>query len=171
MKKRYDEEIAERILALISDGKTLRGACEQLDLPRRTVRDWTVTIPTFGAAMQEARRQQLEVIADEIITISDEVEGCQDNAVVQAARLRCDNRRWLLSKLYPERYGERVAISGTDGRDLLPANPEAAIPRLLQVLAVLLPNSNNSELYELARTMASKLKAVEGPKGNGEATD
>ena len=59
-------------------------------------------------------------------------------------------------------------VTGRDGRDLL-ASPEAQIPKLMAILAVLLPDSGNSELHGLATAMAGKLKELEGPgkAGNG----
>jgi hypothetical protein len=71
----------------------------------------------------------------------------------------------LLSKLKPATYGEKVELTGKDGRDLL-ASPEAQIPRLMAILAILLPQAGNSELHEMATQMAGKLKQLEG-SGNG----
>lgn len=51
---------------------------------------------------------------------------------VQRSKLRSDNRKWLLSKLRPDRYGERIAHTGADGKDLLPAPQDSQ--RLAAVL-------------------------------------
>jgi hypothetical protein len=48
------------------------------------------------------------------IEISDESPG-MDMAGVAAAKLRTDNRKWILSKLHPEIYGDRLQISGNTG--------------------------------------------------------
>ena len=50
-------------------------------------------------------------MADELVEISDAdctVDGKPDNALVQQARLRVDTRKWLLSKMLPKRYVDRV---------------------------------------------------------------
>lgn len=52
---------------------------------------------------------------------------------VQRSRLRVDSRKWLLSKLHPSQYGERTAITGANGRDLIP-DPAAADARILELL-------------------------------------
>jgi hypothetical protein len=122
-----------------------------------------------------ARRDGYEHWADEILEISDHVLGSENPAEVQAARLAVDSRKWLLAKLHPEKYGDRVELTGKDGRDLLPASPEASIPRLMTVLAVLLPQMANNELHNLATTMAAKLgspslPAIEmEPNGDGRS--
>jgi hypothetical protein len=46
--------------------------------------------------------------ADEIVTLADEPVAPNDNAAVQRARLRVDTRKWLMSKLAPRKYGDRV---------------------------------------------------------------
>jgi hypothetical protein len=168
----YDEGIGEQLIELIAGGISggLQGACQKLDIPRSTVRSWGTSVPAFGAKLAQARLDGCDVIADQIIQIADEVEGCTDNAQVSAAKLRVDARRWILSKLRPEQYGDRVEISGNNGRDLL-ASHEANIPRLLQVLSILLPGTSNSELFTLATQMSQKLRALEGPKANGEDQD
>lgn len=72
----------------------------------------------------------LEHWSDEVIDISD--DGSNDwmernhgedkqstwtinGEHVQRSRLRVDTRKWLLSKLKPERYGDRVEHSGPQG--------------------------------------------------------
>ena len=54
--------------------------------------------------------------------------------MVQHARLRSENRRWLLSKLAPKKYGDKIVqeITGDDGGALITRIelvPVAARPR------------------------------------------
>jgi hypothetical protein len=165
----WSEDLGSAICELVADGLSLRAACERLRVPRSTLRLWERK-PEFGAALAIARRHGYAVWADEILTIGDAIEGCTDGAQVQAARTRIDSRKWLLSKLHPEQYGEKVELTGKDGRDLL-ASPEAQIPKLMAILAVLLPGTGNSELHALASTMAGKLRELKGPRTNGADED
>ncbi len=54
--------------------------------------------------------------------IADDVDFASEsgNAAVQAARLRVDTRKWLLSKLLPKKYGDRIEnrLSGPEGEPL-----------------------------------------------------
>jgi hypothetical protein len=60
-------------------------------------------------------------MAEEILEIADNVGGDMmtladgreviDNAVVQRDRLRVDARKWLLAKLQPKKYGEKIDIT------------------------------------------------------------
>jgi hypothetical protein len=66
-----------------------------------------------------ARSDMIDKIADDIIKIADEEmiptgEGKVDNAMVQKQRLRVDTRKWLLSKLAPKKYGDKLELTGDD---------------------------------------------------------
>jgi Bacteriophage Sf6, terminase small subunit-like len=168
--RQFDPGKAAEILELIAEqGLGLKAACERVGIPRRSVREWATVVPEFGKALQLARLEGYEHWSDEILEIADSVRASDSPAAVNAARLAVDSRKWLLSKLRPEQYGERVELTGAGGKDLIAA-PEVQIPRLMQVLAVLLPGTGNSELHQLASTMAGKLKELEGPR-NGRAED
>ena len=61
----------------------------------------------------------IDAIADDIMTITDEeldpLEGGKiDNAMVQKQRLRVDTRKWLLSKMAPKKYGDKLELSGNE---------------------------------------------------------
>jgi hypothetical protein len=75
----WSEELGSAICELVADGLSLRAACEPLKVPRSTLRLWERK-PDFGAALAIARRHGHEVWADEILTIGDEIAGCEDNA-------------------------------------------------------------------------------------------
>ena len=80
-----------------------------------TLMQWLRKNGDFAAMYRQAKEDQADTLADQIIAIADEVAGETDNAKVQAARLRVDARKWTASKLKPKAYGERVeaAISGS----------------------------------------------------------
>jgi hypothetical protein len=71
-----------------------------------------------------ATEMRADVMADEILLISDNIgsdiitlpDGREvvDHAVVQRDRLRVDSRKWLLAKLQPKKYGEKVDITSGD---------------------------------------------------------
>lgn len=77
-----------------------------------------------------ACEMRAEVIADEAIEISDNrgndliilKDGREvvDNAVIQRDRLRVDTRKWLLAKLHPKKYGDKISteLTGAGGKDL-----------------------------------------------------
>lgn len=127
-----DKALQLEICARISAGETLTKVCKDSKMPaRQTVTSYLVTrdaeIDGFGALYRCARESLLDVYADEIITISDDGttdyiiktgrNGHEYEAVdqdhIQRSRLRVDSRKWLLSKLRPEQYGDRMIAEQT----------------------------------------------------------
>ncbi len=84
----------------------------------------------FSTQYARARDIGLDVMADEILEISDdgsndwmerldkdgEATGLQLNREhVQRSRLRVDTRKWILGKLAPKRYGDKLQHTGDGG--------------------------------------------------------
>ena len=129
---RYTEAIAADICRRLASGESLRAICrDEAFPPESTVRGWVVD-DHKGFAAQYARSRDigLDVMADEIVEISDDgsndwmerqgenSEGWMLNGEhVQRSRLRVDTRKWILSKVAAKKYGERVNLehSGKNG--------------------------------------------------------
>lgn len=73
----------------------------------KSVMLWLNDDLVFLQQYRNARDLQSDYFLDEQIEIADGVEGETENAVVSAAKLRCDARRWAASKLNPKKYGDR----------------------------------------------------------------
>ena len=110
----YSPALAAEIFDRMAEGVGLNEICRDANMPPvRTVRRWVIEDREgFATLYARAREAQAEHWACEIITLSDEVKDCTDNAVVQAARLRVDSRKWIASKVLPRQYGDRLAVGG-----------------------------------------------------------
>ena len=79
-----------------------------------------------------ARQVGYSALADEIIAISDAdytgPDGHADHALVAQARLRCDSRRWLLAKVLPKQYGDKVEVVGDANAPILTRIELVAVP-------------------------------------------
>jgi hypothetical protein len=142
----YSRELADQMLELMADGCTLNEICRAEGMPSpKAVRNWAIdNIDGFGPRYARARAALIDYWADEIVTISDDgtndyVERQnKDGDTVRAidhdniarSRLRVDSRKWLLSKLRPEQYGDKVELNGnlrvTPHEDRLKALEDAA---------------------------------------------
>ena len=120
---RYTPELAAEICQRLAGGETLRAICRDPHMPAESsVREWvTDNRDGFAEPYRRARDLQLEHWADAIIDIGDDgsndwMERNETNNAgwrlngehVQRSRLRCDNLKWLLSKLRPDKYGDRL---------------------------------------------------------------
>lgn len=144
----YSREVMDRIYARMAGGESIKDICDSADMPNaRTVREWIVKYPDEGPQYARARDLQAEAMADEILKISDDSTGDTytviengrevtkvDQENINRSRLRVDSRKWLLSKMSPRKYGDRVEVehSGTVNTgmtvtvNVIPAKPEPA---------------------------------------------
>lgn len=118
--RKYDrEKVCADIFADMRNGLSALKACKKNGLPQSCLNDWLNQDPQLAAEYARAREELHDFIAGEILQIADQPppltpDGKVDNGAVQAMRLQVDTRKWLLSKLAPKRYGERVALAADD---------------------------------------------------------
>jgi hypothetical protein len=127
----YSKEIAVAICEQLAEGKSLRKICAQEGYPHEsTVRMW-VRDDYEGFSTQYARAREIgyELLADEILEISDDSSGdvritedgreILDSERVARSRLRVDSRKWMLSKMLPKIYGEKLELASDPKNPLL----------------------------------------------------
>lgn len=121
----YTPAIAERICEQIATTTlSLRRICEaDPTLPSsETVRRWLYhDVGGFRALYAHAKEQQQELQEDELLDIAD--DGSNDIYVddegrprvdhdhIQRSKLRIETRKWLMAKLKPKKYGEKVDVN------------------------------------------------------------
>jgi len=119
----YTPDIAKRICAELADGVSLRAVCKADDMPSEaTVRAWALDdVEGFSAHYTRARELGYERLADDILEISDDGSNDTyvdqdgnprtDQDVIARSRLRVDSRKWMLAKMLPKRYGDKLDLS------------------------------------------------------------
>jgi hypothetical protein len=102
----YTRELADEICRRISEGESLRSICRDPDIPvsEGAVRAWSrEDRDGFAVRFRIARDLQLDGWSDLIVDLADRQDlDPRDRAI------RIDTRKWLMSKLAPKRYGERL---------------------------------------------------------------
>jgi hypothetical protein len=155
--RRSRESIMADVCDLLSAGGSLQGACRQIeDAKFQTILDWVEKYPELAVHYAQARARGYQLLADEIITISDEAEVAAnykgedvtlqlDATAIARNRLRVDTRKWMLSKMLPKVYGEKLTteITGSGGGPVT-------------IAAVDLKNLSDSELANM-QAMLSKI--------------
>lgn len=115
----FTQETADAICERMAEGESLRSICSDEAMPARTtVRRWLDENEDFRSRYARARDERTDHFADEILEISDE----GDDEDVQSRRLQVDTRKWLMARMAPKKYGDKVAVeaSGPDGAPLVP---------------------------------------------------
>ena len=111
----YSEKLVDKMLEEIASGRSVIGLCrdEEWTPNAETWYRWLYKIEGLSNRYAQAKSVQSEREADIILDIADNAT----NQDYQVARLRVDARKWIASKLLPNKYGERTQIdhSSTDG--------------------------------------------------------
>nr|WP_134952469.1 hypothetical protein [Sinorhizobium meliloti] len=84
----------------------------------------------------------MEALGDEILQIADSQEGdiiktedgreIVNHDAIQRAKLRVDTRKWIMSKIAPKKYGDRLDLNHSGSIDSL--SDDAIDARLLKLL-------------------------------------
>jgi hypothetical protein len=132
----FNKAVSRSICDLIGDGSSLNSACAQLGIPRRTVRGWLVKYEDFSREVTAAQQMAWDSLAEEIVDIVDAADGSSQSEVTKA-RAQADMRRWLLSKVRPAQYGDRVQLAGDPESPLIPPEQVDTTKLSLMILAIL----------------------------------
>jgi hypothetical protein len=119
----FNQDKADAVCILLEEGQSLRKAAESQGESARTILNWTKQNPNFFTQYTRAREIGYLNLADEIVEISDEADisakyNGEDVVLELSAgtvarnRLRIDTRKWLLAKMLPKIYGEKLELSG-----------------------------------------------------------
>lgn len=118
-----EEEKKEKFDLIIRDievlGKSLRQSLEGL-LSSETFYKWISEDEELSKRYARACENRQDALFDEILEIADNdnpdlsiVDGnvVVDGQAVQRSKLRIDARKWMLAKMNPKKYGERVDVN------------------------------------------------------------
>jgi|1186.fasta_scaffold64008_4 hypothetical protein len=125
----YSPELVALICARMAEGESLRSVCRDDAMPAlSTVFRWLGDHKEFQEQYARARQARASAMEEEILSISDddsdykitnpETGNTRVNAeFVARSRLKVDTRKWLMARMAPKVYGDKVAqeISGPDG--------------------------------------------------------
>lgn len=120
----FSAELGAEICSRIGSGESLRAICRDDGMPSEaTVRGWVIdgVGDEFAAQYKRARDLLAFGWAEQLIEIADDRANDtykDENGVVRVdheaiarSRLRVDTRKWLLSKVLPKLYGDRITAN------------------------------------------------------------
>lgn len=119
---KFTQELADTICSRIAEGESLRSICRGDTVPHiGTILRWVAENSVFREQYEVAMAQRAESMFEEILEIADETKrdtiatenGEKPNAEwISRSRLRVDARKWMLSKMLPKKYGDKMALVG-----------------------------------------------------------
>jgi hypothetical protein len=120
----YTAVLADWILDQLGDGRTLADVCRDPGMPARaTVQLWVnQDREGFNERYKTARDSGYHAMAEQMIDIADDArgdwvvlhkpDGTTETLInpqhIHRCKLRINTRRWLLSKVLPRHYGDRL---------------------------------------------------------------
>lgn len=139
----FSQEMAAQICGRIAAGESLNRISKTEGFPDQvTVYRWLASNESFRQMYTQAREEQAETLADEIVDIADadpEIEQVRDKdgeivemrvhaAYVAYQKNRIEARKWVAAKLKPRKYGEKVDVN----HGVQPENPLAKLLEQVQ---------------------------------------
>lgn len=127
----YTQELADTICAELALGKPLRTVCLIDGMPQApTIFKWIREIEEFAKQYARAKEEATDAMAEEILAISDETDEGQvitekgdgtteikREDMLGHRKLRIETRKWLMAKMKPKRYGDKMDMT-TNGESL-----------------------------------------------------
>lgn len=123
----YSQEIAAAICERLSVGQSVREICRGDDMPAASsVFKWLTLHEDFAEQYARAKVAGVEALAEEILDIADDATNdwmerkdpdgqnigwVFNGEAARRSQLRIDSRKWILSKLAPKKYGDRLDVN------------------------------------------------------------
>lgn len=118
----FSQEVANKVCEGLTNGLSLRKSCEEAGTTHPTFIRWTEDNKDLADQYTRARMIGWQLLADEVLTISDDSTNDTytdddgnvrtNQEVVARSRLRVDSRKWMLSKMLPKVYGDKLELKG-----------------------------------------------------------
>ncbi len=127
----YTQELADKLCAEIAMGYSVRTICSKEGMPAvTTFFRWIKEKPDFRLQYAYATEERTEAMSEDILDIADDGSNdlmtiqkgnteyeIENKEVTNRSRLRVDTRKWLMSKMKPKKYGDKIDHT-TNGKDL-----------------------------------------------------
>lgn len=121
----YTQELADKICEELALGKSMRTVTEPEDMPAMSsVFKWLRENKQFSEQYEIAKQESADAMAEELLYISDtpvmgEIKTIKANGDIEIKqdemlghrRLQVDSRKWLMSKMKPKKYGDKIDVT------------------------------------------------------------
>lgn len=129
---KYSQALADKICDRLSDGVSLRTVCRDKDMPDKSqVFKWLRTKEYFRDQYARAKQESADAMADDILDIADDGRNdwmeaerkdgstymVVDHEHIQRSKLRVETRKFLMAKMKPKVYGEKLDLT-SDGEKI-----------------------------------------------------
>src|SRR6266404_7464278 len=127
----YTPELASLICARMAQGESVRSICRDEEMPATSsIFLWLSRHKEFSEQYARALEARTNAMSEEILEFSDDGKNdtyedgdgntSTNHDVIARSRLRVDTRKWLMARMAPKKYGDKLQqeVSGPDGGPL-----------------------------------------------------
>jgi hypothetical protein len=128
----YTQELGDLICSRIIEGNSLRSILNEEGMPdKATVFRWLRLHKEFCDNYEHSTKERTLAMGEEILDIADDgtndymtiTKGnneynVEDREVTNRSKLRVETRKWLMSKMQPKKYGDKLDV--TSGNKPIP---------------------------------------------------
>lgn len=122
----YTQTLADDICEKLATGQSLRSVCRAEDMPcAASVFKWLRTHPDFAEQYTRAKQESADALAEDLLEIADDgtndwmdveygkgnTKRVIDKEAVQRSHIRIETRKWLMSKMKPKKYGDKLDLT------------------------------------------------------------
>jgi hypothetical protein len=127
----YSQDLADAICEHLAMGESMRTVCKEPDMPAMaSVFKWLREHKEFSEQYAKAKEESADAMAEDLLYIADtpvmgEIKTIKPDGTVEIKqdemlghrRLQVDARKWLMAKMKPKKYGDKIDHT-TNGKDL-----------------------------------------------------
>lgn len=120
MSKEEREETFNSIIKFISEGNSLKESCDKARITTKTFHQWVNKDDEKSNLYAHAREERADLLFEEILEIADSAvkdtyeddngQTRTDHEAIQRSKLRVDARKWMLSKMNPKKYSDKIQV-------------------------------------------------------------
>ena len=122
-----NESLVDEILERIMSGESVNAICSEPGMPaRKSFYMWIIEDDKLRERYESALNARVHSMSEDLLDIADAAVpttpmGTTDTGAVAKQRLQVDTRKWLLSKLAPKKYGDKITqeLTGANGGPIL----------------------------------------------------
>lgn len=122
----YTQDLADKLCHELALGKSMRTVCKPDEMPdMSTVFRWLRSNEEFCKQYVRAKEESADAMSEDALDIADNSEHDfikvgkgkpkYNREAVERSKLRVDTRKWLMSKMKPKKYGDKVDVT-SDGK-------------------------------------------------------
>ena len=135
MSKRYSDQEKQKLIEVVLTElieNSTAGACGKAGVANATFLGWVAADSDLAERYALARTLYPEFLVERIKTLAKEQvklddRGRTDSGRVQQIRVEIDALKWILSKIMPKRYGDRLTLAGDEEQPLTVVKVERTV--------------------------------------------